>query len=263
MAPYQMYPFNMMPPAVDVSVVQNAVQESLHAHLPNAVVQEVTKQVTDLEERLAELIAEKMAGSMAATASTVGKQKQKRNTDEKCLIQKKMLSLIGVEKYGARRVPELPPPLAADEPAHDRQRDLLASLRHQISENDQRRFMEKAKSYFRNLSGVYKARNEEAAKMKREEKIINGRRNVRKKKEANDLREAIKPFREQYGEGNTVGVEDALATDFLFSEVTDDKALAPASSRIQPKVLKVTPVGWHERNKLPSSFESLSSFASA
>lgn len=66
-----------------------------------------------------------------------------------------------------------------------------------------------------------------------------------RKQKATELRKAITAFQERYGQENTVGIHEAVVTDFLSSEDTDGEASAAAStSRNQPKVLIVKVPSW-------------------
>lgn len=62
-----------------------------------------------------------------------------------------------------------------------------------------------------------------------------------------ELRRAESTFRDKYGFENTVGIERALVTDYMSSEVTDGPVTESSSSRTEGKKLNVEPVGWRSK----------------
>jgi hypothetical protein len=64
-----------------------------------------------------------------------------------------------------------------------------------------------------------------------------------REQKATELRRAISLFRKKYGMEKTVGIESAIKTDFLSSEITEEEDNS-MSSRGRGKILKVKRVPW-------------------
>ncbi|KAG6819079.1 hypothetical protein H0H93_015718 [Arthromyces matolae] len=135
-----------------------------------------------------------------------------------------------------------------------------------VTVDQSKRMLGKAKKYFHQLKTFYNSCNDEQANQKREKKVVKGRRNNRKKavshgllskdvapdrleQKAKDLRNAIPSFKSFYGESETRGIEAAVQTDFMSSEISDNEATI-ASARTKVKVLKVVPIGWRSTQLL-------------
>ncbi|KAG6848593.1 hypothetical protein H0H93_015608 [Arthromyces matolae] len=216
--------------------------------------------------------------NVVAAAGLEQQQRQRRDPAEEevpntkrtnqSLIHNKMLALLGVSKNGLRKLPILPHPLGPDdEPRVTSLNERLfnpewsESVTHPtntlyletavqlliddglIAEDQRKQMLRKAKKYFHALKTFYRACNDEQAKLKMDKKVVKGRRNNRKKAKAKDLRNAIPLFKSFYGESQTCGIEAAVQTDFMSSEVSDNEATI-ASARTKVKVLNVVPIGW-------------------
>lgn len=66
------------------------------------------------------------------------------------------------------------------------------------------------------------------------------------------LRSAIPVFREEYGEENCIGIDQAVQTDFMSSEVTDEES-SPQGNGINKK-LNVRPIGWRDKKVSNNQF---------
>ncbi|KAG6818085.1 hypothetical protein H0H93_006840 [Arthromyces matolae] len=220
--------------------------------------------------------------NIAAVAGVEQQQRQRRDPGEESLIHNKMLALLGVSKNGLRKLPILPHPLGpGDEPRMTSLDERLfnpewnESVTHPtnmlyleravelliddgaVTVDQRKRMLGKAKKYFHQLKAFYKSCNDEQANQKREKKVVKGRRNNRKKacvfdkveQKARDLRNTIPSFKSFYGESQTRGIEAAVQTDFMSSEISDNEATI-ASARTKVKVLKVVPIGWRSAQLL-------------
>ncbi|KAG6916677.1 hypothetical protein DXG01_005850 [Tephrocybe rancida] len=248
--------------------------------LEGLVAAEVARKFEELAKKHDEMVAEKVTQKIAelekfAKNLTEETPRAQHSIDKEKLIQEKMLHLLGCEKLNARSRPLLPDPLQEGEPTRhddagvqlfnpDWTKPFAAAVNKEyidravslvldeegLPSSDREKFTKKAKTYFQTLKINYAASKGGNAKEKQDIKIVTDRRRRRKQAKATDLHKAFPAFREQYGHDATVRIENAVNTDYLSSEYTDDDALSSTSSCPSAKVLKVVGLNWRSRDLL-------------